>query len=429
MQPAERIAPQPWMTAPETQAVLAAISADGAAARFVGGCVRDAVLSRPVTDIDIATHEPPERVIALLERAHIKAVPTGIKHGTVTAVIDQRHFEITTLRRDIETYGRHAKVEFTDDWTADAARRDFTINALFCDAEGAIFDPFGGLADLRARRVRFVGSPADRIREDVLRLLRFFRFYAHYGVPPPDAPALAACRQLANLLPTLSGERMCGETLKLLKAPDPAGVFELMQSHGVLKHFLPEAVNIARLRALVALEGGMPPDLIAAVDPIRRLAALLSGDPRSARAVASRLRFSNVERDRLVSLAGGPAPTPDLDLHSRRRLLYQLGAERFRNRALLAWAATAVDAESRSGPIAETWLDVLRLPSRWVPPVFPVKGRDAVRLGVAQGPHLGNLIAQLESWWIAGDFQSDRTACLAKLKQLAQEKGQMRPPE
>src|SRR5215468_4177027 len=271
MQPSERLDPQPWMIAAETVAVMAALAAAGGEARFVGGCVRDALLGRKVSDIDIATHEPPERVMNLLSRAGIKAIPTGIKHGTVTAVVGVRHFEITTLRRDVETYGRHARVEYTDDWAADAARRDFTMNALFCSADGTIYDPFGGLADLRAQRVRFVGDPAERIREDVLRLLRFFRFHAHYGKPPPDPPALAACRDLAHLLPTLSGERVCAETLKLLSAPQPADVVDLMRESGVLAHFLPEATGIDRMRALVAAEAVAPRDLVPRPDPLRRL--------------------------------------------------------------------------------------------------------------------------------------------------------------
>ena len=277
MQPSDRLDPQPWMTAPETVAVMAALSAAAGEARFVGGCVRDALLGRKVRDVDIATHEPPERVMNLLKRAGIKAIPTGIKHGTVTAVTGAKHFEITTLRRDVETYGRHAKVEYTDDWQADAARRDFTMNALFCGADGTIYDPFGGLADLRAQRVRFVGDPETRIREDVLRLLRFFRFHAHYGKPPPDAAALAACRSLAPLLPTLSGERICAETLKLLSAPQPADVIDLMGETGVRAHFLPEATRNDRLRALVAIEGSAPRDLVPRTDPLRRLAALLDG--------------------------------------------------------------------------------------------------------------------------------------------------------
>jgi len=418
MQPAGRLPPQPWMTAPETRAVLAALTAEGGEVRFVGGCVRDAVLGRPVKDVDIATHDPPERVIALLTRAGLKAVPTGIAHGTVTAVVGGKHFEITTLRRDVETFGRRARVEFTDDWAADAARRDLTMNALFCSPDGALYDPVGGLADLRAGRVRFVGEARERIREDVLRLLRFFRFYAHYGRPPPDPEALAAAKALAPLLPTLSGERVCGETFKLLRAPDPAPVFELMARDGVLAHFLPEAANIARLGALVAIEaaGG-------GADPVRRLAALLDGTRASAAAVATRLRLSNRERDRLIGLAEAPPLSPDLDPAARRRRRHELGAERFRDLALLAWAEKRGQAEKRghssfSAADADAWRGLLAA-ADWTPPAFPVKGKDAVRLGVPAGPTVGRLIAAVEAWWLAEDFRPDRKACLRKLRELA----------
>jgi len=419
MQRRDRLDPQPWMTAPETVAVMAALTAAGGEARFVGGCVRDALLQRPVSDIDVATLEPPERVMNLLARAAIKAIPTGIKHGTVTAVIGGRHFEITTLRRDVETDGRRAKVEYTNDWAADAARRDFTMNALFCATDGTLYDPFGGLADLRARRVRFVGDAEARIREDVLRLLRFFRFFAHYGAPPADADALRACRALAPLLPALSGERVCAETLKLLMASDPATVIELMRDNGILAYWLPEATAIDRLRALVQIEGRILRGLAARPDPIRRLAALLDGHAAGALEVAKRLRFSNTERDRLVGLVEGPMPSPELDAPARRRLIYRLGLDRFRDRTLLEWARRADPRTVAEPEAAQSWVDLLHAVVEWAPPRFPLKGRDAVRLGVPPGPAVGRLMATLEDWWIAGDFAADRPACLAKLKELA----------
>jgi poly(A) polymerase len=418
MQSKDRLEPQPWMTAPETAAVMAAVAAAGGEARFVGGCVRDALLGRNVSDIDIATHEPPERVMNLLARAGIKAIPTGIQHGTVTAVVGARHFEITTLRRDVETYGRHAKVEYTNDWQADAARRDFTINALFCSIDGTIYDPFGGMADIRAQRVRFVGDPEARIREDVLRLLRFFRFQAHYGRPPADPAALAACSRLAHLLPTLSGERVCGETLKLMIAPEPASVIDLMRETGVLAHFLPEAIRIDRLRAMVAIEGIASRQLVPRVDSIRRLAALLDGSEPSALAVATRLRFSNVERDRLVGLADDAALSPDLPAPARHRLIYRYGRERYRDLVLIRWADAIADgADDRRQ--SDAWLGLLRTGAEWIAPRFPLKGRDAVKLGVPPGPAVGRQMATIEDWWIAGDFQGDRETCLAKLKDLA----------
>jgi poly(A) polymerase len=409
------------MKAPATERVLAALGAKGAEVRFVGGCVRDAILGRSVKDIDIATHDPPEAVIALLEAADIKVVPTGIAHGTVTAVIGPHHFEITTLRRDVETYGRRAKVAFTGDWAADAARRDLTINALFAAPDGTLYDPFGGLEDLHEGRIRFVGDARTRIREDVLRLLRFFRFFAHYGKPPPDAEALAACRELAPLLPTLSGERVAAETLKLLSAPEPASVVALMIEEGIVAHFLPEADGVAPLRALVTLEGLGP-----GTDALRRLAALL--DPRQgakgADALALRLRFSNAERERLVALAA-PAEVlePEMSEKLQRLLLYRLGAQRFRDLALLAWAHEI----ARSGPsprrVTEAWRAHLAAAASWTPRQLPVKGRDALRLGVPAGPKLGQLIAALEAWWIEEDFRPGREACLAKLKALAQSEG------
>ncbi|MGE4220379.1 MAG: CCA tRNA nucleotidyltransferase, partial [Alphaproteobacteria bacterium] len=273
-----RIEPQPWMTEPATQRVMRALAEGGAGARFVGGCVRDALLGRPIRDIDIATDGSPERVTAILAAAGIKVVPTGFAHGTVTAVVDHRGFEITTLRVDVETFGRHARVAFTDDWVADAARRDFTFNAMSLETDGTLHDPFGGEADLRARRVRFVGAARQRIEEDVLRLLRYFRFHAHYGAPPPDAEALDACRAMAPRLPDLSAERVAAELMKLLAAPDPVPVLRLMRAEGVLARVLDEARDLARLARMVRID--------AAADPLRRLAALLPSDPAGALAVA-----------------------------------------------------------------------------------------------------------------------------------------------
>ena len=222
MEPSGHLDLQTWMKADETRAMVEVLRAGGQTVRFVGGCVRDAVLERAVKDIDLATPDPPETVIERLEQAGLGAVPTGIDHGTVTAVVGEAHFEITTLRRDVETYGRRARVEFTDDWVADASRRDFTINALFCDPDGTLYDPTGGLGDLKAGRVRFIGDPAQRIDEDVLRILRFFRFHAWYGQEALDQEGFAACRALAHRLPALSGERVAGELFRLLDAADPS---------------------------------------------------------------------------------------------------------------------------------------------------------------------------------------------------------------
>ena len=408
MEPIERIEPPGWLSEAATSSVLAALGAGGAVVRFVGGCVRDTLLARPIGDIDIATPDPPETVLKLLDAAAIKSVPTGIAHGTVTAIVAPRHFEITTLRRDVETFGRHARVAFTDDWAADAARRDFTMNALFLDASGSLFDPVGGLDDLRAGRVRFVGDAESRIREDVLRLLRFYRFHAHYGRGAPDETARRACRKLADLLPGLSGERVAAELFKLLAAPDPVPTIDLMAADGVLAALLPEARRRDRLAGLVPLEP--------AGDPLRRLAALLDSDPASPRHVAARLRLPNAARDRLALLAAPPlAVDLGADERAQRRALHRLGLEAYGDLVLLRAAETDAAATARR---------LIAAAPRCVPPSFPLRGRDVTRLGVAPGKAVGELLLAVEEWWAAGDFRADRDACLGRLVELARSRGE-----
>ncbi len=405
------------MTAPETRAVVAALAAQGGPVRFVGGCVRDALAHRDrrrvdpaagrvVNDVDLATPEPPARVMELLAAANIRAIPTGIEHGTVTAVVDGQPFEITTLRRDVETFGRHAVVAFTDDWTEDAARRDFTINALSADPDGTLHDPFGGVADLDAGRVRFVGDAELRIREDVLRILRFFRFHAHYGRGEPDAEGFAACRKLAALLPGLSAERIAAELRRLLTADDPAATIERMRAAGVMAPILPELDDLARLRGVQALS----PSHSAARDPLLRLSALLPDDGDVARAVAERLRLSNQERDRLQTLASPPAQLwPAQGASALRRALHRLGADTVRDLGLLARARgdTALGRPAIDAAAA------------WTPVALPVRGQDALDLGVPRGPQVGRLIAAVEAWWEENDYRPERAACLEKLKTLA----------
>jgi poly(A) polymerase len=400
---AARIEPQPWMQEPATRAVVAALAEGGVEARFVGGAVRDALLGRAVGDIDIATPARPERVSELLQRKGIKVVPTGIEHGTVTAILPPRHFEITSLRRDVETYGRRARVAFGADWAADAARRDFTINAIFLLPDGTIDDPVGGLEDLRARRVRFVGDAKSRIAEDVLRLLRYYRFEALFGSGIGDAAARAACREAAPLIPNLSGERVQQELLRLLAVADPLRALGMMRDDGVLAIVLPEARHFDRLARLIALEPEQ--------DPLRRLAALVEADAGGAAALAARLRLSNARRDRLAGLAPPLALDPDLDGRGQRRARYRLGAARFRDLALLL----AADYRMPRQRLAE-YLAVARC---WTPPRFPLGGRDVAALGIKPGPRVGRLLAAVQDWWEAGDFTARRAACLAKLKELA----------
>ena len=399
----QQIAPQPWMVEPATRAVLGALSAGGVEVRFVGGSVRDALLGRPIGDIDIATPASPERVIDLLEKSGIKVVPTGLAHGTVTAVVPPRHFEITTLRRDVETYGRRARVAFDADWAADAARRDFTINAIFLAPDGRIDDPVGGLADLRARRVRFVGDPATRIAEDLLRLLRYYRFEARFGTGIGDPQARAACRTAAHLLPTLSRERIAQELIKLLDTPDPIAVLRMMQEDGVLAVVLPEAHRLDRLQRLIAIEAGP--------DPLRRLAALIEVDGEGAVALAARLRFSNAWRDRMQDLSPPWPLDPQGDVQAQRRALYWLGVERYRDLALLLAAEGEV---SRSRLV-----ELLDLARAWTPPVFPLAGCDVTALDIPAGERVGRLLAAARDWWEASDFTPDRAACLAYLRELA----------
>ena len=398
-----RIAPQPWMVEPATRRLLGALSAGGVEARFVGGSVRDALLGRPIGDIDIATPASPERVIELLEKTGIKVVPTGLTHGTITAIVPPRHFEITSLRRDVETYGRRARVAFDADWASDAARRDFTINAIFLALDGAIDDPVGGLADLRARRVRFVGDPATRIAEDVLRLLRYYRFEARFGTGAGDLEARAACRAAAHLLPTLSGERVAQELVRLLETPDPIAVLQMMQEDSVLEVVLPEARRLDRLRRLIEIESE--------ADPLLRLAALIEVDGEGAATVAARLRFSNAWRDRLCGLSRPWPLDPQADGPGQRRTLYHLGAKRYHGIALLLTA----EGEMSSGRLSE----LLAIAGNWMPPVFPLAGRDVTALGIPPGERVGRLLAAVRDWWEEGDFTADRTRCLIYLRELA----------
>jgi len=408
MKPVEKITPQPWMTAGDTRQVIEALTKDGGEARFVGGCVRDVVLGRTVKDVDIATPLVPEEATKRLEAAGIKVVPTGIAHGTVTAVIAHRPYEITTLRRDVETDGRRAKVAFTDDWEADAARRDFTMNALSCKPTGELYDYFGGLKDVRQGRVRFVGDAKERIREDVLRLLRFYRFLAHYGRGQPDNTARTACRAMADQLTTLSAERLRDETLKLLRAPSPHDTLVLMHNDKILAAYLPEAIEIQRLSRLVAIERRWG-ERVRAGDSIRRLATLLRS-PSQATPVATRLRFSNKDRERIEALCAQIPFMPPLEDRSIRRECYRLGPELLIDRALLYWAETVPDNAA-----LERILDTVE---SWEPLALPVKGEDVLALGVPTGEAVGSALRQIEEWWIGQDFRPGRDETLARLKQV-----------
>ncbi len=410
----ETLGQPPWITAPATAAVFDALEAEGGAdcARFVGGCVRNALIGRPIADIDIATTLPPERVIKALQAAGLKAVPTGVEHGTVTAVSGGKPFEITTLRRDVETDGRRAVVAFTDDWKADAERRDFTLNALYAHRDGTIFDPVGhGVADARAGRIVFVGEATQRIREDYLRILRFFRFLAWYGKGPADAEAVAACEALKDQIATLSAERIAKELLKLLAAEDPREAVALMAQTGVLATVLPEPIDLERFNGMVTIEE----DQLFETDPVLRLAALLPDDQVAAAQFAERLRLSNADRDRIIAVL---APTPVLKSwmspREIRRAVYRLGGAPFRDRAKLAWARADRTA------VTPQWRGMIALGEGWSPPKFPLTGDDVVKAGVPKGPMVGEVLREVEDWWVDHDFIDDPMSAVEKLKSIAQ---------
>ena len=396
-----------WLTEPETNAVMQALGQ----ARFVGGAVRNALLGVPVVDIDIAVPMPPEETVRLLEAAGIKAIPTGFDHGTVTAIKNGKVFEVTSLRRDVATDGRHASVAYTQEWDEDAARRDFTINALYAAADGEIFDYHGGLQDLVAGRVRFVGDAASRIAEDYLRILRLFRFHAWYGKGEMDAEALRAAAAAKAGLKQLSGERIAKEMQRLLDCPNPAPVLRRMAAAGILPELLPVALQLPRLERLVHMdaENLFPPDAIL------RLAALLPDDSSAARNVAERFKLSAADRDRLLELAGAAdGIVSHLPAGQICRLLYEIGAPAFKDRVRLNWAAAA------PGSNAIPWRMLLAAADAWKKPHFPLTGHEVMEAGVPEGPAIGKILSEVEDWWIEQDFPADESALAERLKTALQ---------
>jgi poly(A) polymerase len=415
---------QAWMTRPEVRAVLDALatawSGSGPAARFVGGCVRDAIMGRAVGDIDLATPLPPEAVVAALKAAGLKAVPTGFEHGTVTAVADGFPIEVTTLRRDVETDGRRAVVAYTEDWLEDSARRDFRLNAIYADPDGALFDPQGGVEDARAGAIVFVGDPETRIREDYLRILRFFRFRAAVGRGPADPAGLAACKALANGMRALSVERVWKELKKLLSAQDPGPALQDMADADVLEQVLPEAIALDLVKALIALEGreGWSPD------PMLRLAALMPRMELVAARARRRLKMSNPEGDRLLAWAR-LAQNPRL-LMGRAPLelaasLYPLDRQAVLDRGRLAWALDAAAGAQKNFADAaseDDWRTLLAFVESWQRPTFPVSGDDVIAAGIPKGPPVGAAMKALEALWLKGGFKSTREQLLAALPHI-----------
>ncbi|MDX1581113.1 MAG: CCA tRNA nucleotidyltransferase [Alphaproteobacteria bacterium] len=395
MKPNGPVITQPWLSEPGLQAVFSAIATAGGEARCVGGCVRDALLGHRVRDVDLATDLEPEAVMKALRSAGLKAVPTGIDHGTVTAVAKGTGYEVTTLRVDVETHGRHATVAFTDDWTEDAARRDFTINALYCDANGQVYDPVGGLEDLKGPHIRFIGNAVARIEEDALRILRFFRFHAWYGEKELDPEGLAACESRRDMLDVLSVERVRHEMFRLLEAEDPAPTIKAMETAGILSHIGITGVSAAALDRLVILERAH-----AVPNGLRRLVAVMQGDAERIAALADQWKLSNAEKARLRGWAAA-----DRDLHdvsgkiTARAVIYRQGTQAVIDAALLSWAI-----RQNSEEIA------LEEAKSWTPPRFPLTGKDVLGLGVRPGKQVGQLLNEIERQWIEGGFEQSEDA-------------------
>ncbi len=394
---------------PGAQAILAALPS--ASTRFVGGCVRNALWGQPVADIDMATTLEPEAVNAALKAAGIKTVPTGIAHGTLTAVVKGKPYEITTLRRDVETDGRRAVIAYTEDWVEDAQRRDFTVNALYADADHKIYDPTGeGLADIEARRFRFVGDADARVKEDYLRILRLFRFVAWYGQDATiTKDALTACRENRAGLKTLSAERVWSELKKLLSARNPVRAMHILLQQDILETLLPEATNVDGLEQLVRLEmrEGIRPD------PMLRLMAMMVREPLAAALLAKRLKMSNKEKERLKAWASD-AETLSHDMPERARLqaIYRSGKQTILDRVRLRAAGANQAIESAH------WMVIADLAMGWTPPNFPIKGRDLKGAGVPSGPEMGKAMKALEQLWIRSGFSSEKLQLLAALKLL-----------
>jgi tRNA nucleotidyltransferase/poly(A) polymerase len=389
----------PWLTSGPTARVLELLNGHGEEARVVGGAVRNALLKIPIQDIDIATTALPAEVIRRAKAAGIKSVPTGIEHGTVTLVVDAQPFEVTTLREDTETFGRKARVAFGRDWVRDAQRRDFTINGLSVDADGVVHDYVGGLDDIAARRVRFIGDPNQRIAEDYLRILRFFRMHAAHGAGEPDRAGYLACIGGRAGLATLSAERMRMEMLKLVIAEGAIGAITAMADGGLLLPIFGGVAYIGPFAAMVAVERrlGLAPN------PVRRLGALAVAVTEDARRLGTRLRLTNAETRTLDSMGHRWWRLAGMDEATARRRLYRLGEERYRDRLMLAWARA-------EGTDEASWRALATLPERWRAPKFPLKAADFIARGIAEGPGLGQVLALAEDAWLAADFPLEEPA-------------------
>ena len=417
MTPLPSLKDEAWLNDPALKHVFAAIRKAGGEARVAGGAVRNALLGEAVNDIDLATTLPPEQVMAAAKAAKLGAHPTGIEHGTVTLVANRRPFEVTTLRRDIETFGRKARVAFTDDWTQDALRRDFTMNALYCSSEGEIFDPAKGYADILRKRIRFVGDPVARIKEDYLRILRFFRVHAYYGKGAMDEEGLHAAVKLRDGLALLSAERIAGEMRRILVAPGALQAVEALFDYGLLTAVLGGVPRLVRFESLAALEEANRIAPSAAL----RLAALAVFVTEDVERLAERLRLSKAEASVLDYWAGAPEIAPKLAETAFDRLLYRNGPQGLTMRLKLALAPARArglgDPEALS--FAGLCQRLLARAEKWRKPTFPLNGADVLAAGVPAGPKVGAVLGAVEDEWVAGNFHDGRAKLLARLEELA----------
>ena len=411
MTPAPHLGEAAWLGRGEVARLLALLNRDGEEARVVGGAVRNALLGLPVDEIDVATTAVPEEVMRRVEAAGGKAIPTGIEHGTITAIIDHRPVEVTTLREDVETFGRKARVVFGRDWRADAERRDFTINALSATADGIVHDYVGGVDDIAARRVRFIGEPQRRIEEDYLRILRFFRFHAHFGAGAPNQAGMHACIMARAGLETLSRERVRTEMLKLFVASRATPTLAVMAESGLLGMVLGGVAFLSSFENMIKVEAALDVE----PDAVRRLGGLGVWVAEDAERLTQRLRLANAESERLLALEYWWRVVPEPDAQAAHALLYHLGPQSFVDRVLVAWA------RSEAGAADAAWRELASLPGRWTAPVFPLKAADFIRRGVHAGPPLGVALRAAEAAWIAADFPADRALVEAIADNVAQQ--------
>lgn len=406
-----------WLTWPETIKLIEVFDAAEQEIRFVGGAVRDLLAGIAVKDVDVATPASPQQVLGILEKAGIKSIPTGLSHGTVTAVIDSTAFEITTLRCDVKTYGRHAEVQFTHDWQEDAARRDFTINALYCDASGRIYDYHNGLEDLRAHRVRFIGDAETRIREDGLRILRFFRFTARYSENEIDGEGLAACHQCREMLDGLSGERIAQEMLKFLEAESAATLLGMMDEQRLTHSLFGYAIDKKaiehwpRVHLMADIEEESTPVAMVLLALLCRAQEASMEDY-----IIQRWKLSNKQAELLTFLSQVKQIAPDLDEAEQKRILRQVGAERFRALALVSWTENLTFTPNKAQMLAAAYRPIIWLAGHWNIPVFPVSGADLAQLGLERGPQMGAWLKQLEDWWEREGYTPTREEILKRFE-------------